>query len=82
MIVGGGIAGLATAVALRRIRLECLVLERAPELRATGAAIMLFPNAFRALDSLGVIHKFSSIYQPLEKYEKLRFIYLFNYYFN
>ncbi|KAM0949348.1 putative FAD/NAD(P)-binding domain superfamily [Dioscorea sansibarensis] len=54
-------------VALRCISFECLVLERAPELRATGATIMLFPKAFRALDSLSVIHKSSAIYQPLGK---------------
>ncbi|KAJ0967528.1 hypothetical protein J5N97_024445 [Dioscorea zingiberensis] len=73
VIVGGGIAGLATAVALRRVGLQCLVLELAPELRATGAALTLFPNAFRALVSLGVAHKLSGIYQPLQKEEmKLR----------
>ncbi|KAJ0967527.1 hypothetical protein J5N97_024444 [Dioscorea zingiberensis] len=67
VIVGGGIAGLATAVALRRVGFKCLVLERAAELRAAGAAIGLFPNAFKALDSLGVTHKFLSIYRPMEK---------------
>nr|XP_009405099.1 PREDICTED: uncharacterized protein LOC103988275 [Musa acuminata subsp. malaccensis] len=57
VIVGAGIAGLATAVALQIVGLQTLVLERSPELRATGAAIGLSSNAWRALDVLGVAHK-------------------------
>ncbi|GMN33332.1 hypothetical protein TIFTF001_004094 [Ficus carica] len=62
VIVGGGIAGLATAVALKRVGIKSLVLERWHELRAAGAALSLFPNAWRALDVLGVSHKLTSIY--------------------
>lgn len=54
VIVGGGIAGLATAVALQRVGLKSLVLERADSLRTTGAALSLMTNAWRALDVLGV----------------------------
>lgn len=54
IIVGGGIAGLATAVALKRVGLNSLVLERAESLRTTGAALTLLTNAWRALDALGV----------------------------
>jgi 2-polyprenyl-6-methoxyphenol hydroxylase-like FAD-dependent oxidoreductase len=54
VIVGGGIAGLATAVALQRVGLKSLVLERADSLRTTGAALTLMTNAWRALDALGV----------------------------
>ncbi|XP_064967977.1 monooxygenase 2-like [Musa acuminata AAA Group] len=57
VIVGAGIAGLATAVALKIVGLQTLVLERSPALRATGAAIGLSSNAWRALDVLGVAHK-------------------------
>eukprot|EP00262_Sarcandra_glabra_P009916 TRINITY_DN2474_c0_g1_i2.p1 TRINITY_DN2474_c0_g1~~TRINITY_DN2474_c0_g1_i2.p1 ORF type:complete len:350 (-),score=29.86 TRINITY_DN2474_c0_g1_i2:93-1142(-) len=67
VIVGAGIAGLATAVALKRIGVRSLVLERSHELRATGAALSLFPNAWRALDALGVAHKLTPIYHPLQK---------------
>ena len=62
VIVGAGIAGLATAVALKRVGVKALVLERWHELRAAGAALSLFPNAWRALDVLGVSHKLTSIY--------------------
>ncbi|XP_077228805.1 monooxygenase 2-like [Tasmannia lanceolata] len=67
VIVGGGIAGLATAVALKRVGVRALVLERSDELRATGAALTLFPNAWRALHALGVAHKLNAIYSSLTK---------------
>ncbi|CAN1298816.1 Monooxygenase 2 [Linum perenne] len=64
VIVGAGIAGLATAVALNRVGIPSLVLERSEELRTTGAALTLFPNAWLALDALGVSHKLNSLYPP------------------
>lgn len=66
VIVGAGIAGLATALALKRLGVQSLVLERSDELRTTGAALTLFPNAWRALDALGVAHKLTSIYPALQ----------------
>ncbi|KAI4365499.1 hypothetical protein MLD38_021479 [Melastoma candidum] len=65
VIVGAGIAGLATAVALHRIGIGAVVLERSDGLRATGAALSLFPNAWLALDALGISHKLNPIYVPL-----------------
>jgi 2-polyprenyl-6-methoxyphenol hydroxylase-like FAD-dependent oxidoreductase len=53
-VVGGGIGGLASAVALRSAGWEVQVLERSAELREVGAGITLWPNAMRALDVLGV----------------------------
>lgn len=67
VIVGGGIGGLATAVALKRVGVKSVVLERAAELRTTGAAISLFPNAWLALDALGVADKLASLYAPVER---------------
>ncbi|PON83526.1 hypothetical protein TorRG33x02_206810, partial [Trema orientale] len=67
VIVGAGIAGLATAVALKRVGVKALVLERSDGLRATGAALSLFPNAWLALDALGVSQKLTSIYAPFKK---------------
>jgi 2-polyprenyl-6-methoxyphenol hydroxylase-like FAD-dependent oxidoreductase len=54
LVVGAGIGGLATAIALQRAGREVLVLERAPELREIGAGISLWPNAVQALRRLGV----------------------------
>ncbi|CAI0442205.1 unnamed protein product [Linum tenue] len=65
VIVGAGIAGLATALALKRVGIRALVLEKAECLRTTGAALNLFPNAWIALDALGVSHKLTPLYAPL-----------------
>jgi len=57
VIVGGGIGGLATALATARHGHEVVVLERQPEFNELGAGIQLAPNAFGALDRLGVGEK-------------------------
>jgi 2-polyprenyl-6-methoxyphenol hydroxylase-like FAD-dependent oxidoreductase len=54
IVVGGGIAGLSAAIALRRTGNDVVVLERAPRIDPLGAGITLFANALRALDRLGV----------------------------
>src|SRR3974390_3526924 len=43
-IVGGGIGGLTTALALRARGLTATVFEQAGELREIGAGVSLFPN--------------------------------------
>ncbi|KAL5555762.1 hypothetical protein UlMin_037998 [Ulmus minor] len=67
VIVGAGIGGLATALALKKVGIKALVLERSDGLRATGAALSLFPNAWLALDALGISHKLTSIYSLCNK---------------
>jgi salicylate hydroxylase len=54
VIVGAGIGGIATALALRRCGIEHVVLEQAPRLTEVGAGIQLSPNGTRILDWLGV----------------------------
>jgi 2-polyprenyl-6-methoxyphenol hydroxylase-like FAD-dependent oxidoreductase len=54
VIIGGGIGGLAAALALRREGFEPAVYERAPELLEVGAAIAVWPNAYRVLERLGL----------------------------
>ncbi len=46
LIVGGGIAGLATALGLARKGRPAHVIERAPEFGEVGAGIQLAPNAW------------------------------------
>lgn len=54
IIVGGGIGGAATALSLARQGIKVMLLEKAHEIGEIGAGIQLGPNAFSALDSLGV----------------------------
>src|SRR4051812_6976716 len=54
VIVGGGIGGLAAALALRHSGHEVVVLERRPALEEAGAGISLWPNAVRVLRDLGL----------------------------
>ena len=53
-IVGGGIGGLAAALALGREGFGVSVFEQAPALLEVGAAIAVWPNAFRVLERLGL----------------------------
>src|SRR5712691_11785262 len=54
LIVGGGIAGLSTALALSRKGIPSQVLEQAPEFKEIGAGIQLGPNVFRMFEVLGL----------------------------
>lgn len=56
-IVGGGIGGVATAVALHQAGIDAVVYERAPELREVGAGMMLWPNATRVMRSFGLLEE-------------------------
>lgn len=54
VIAGGGIGGLAAALAVSMHGHHVTVLERQPELTELGAGIQLAPNGLHALDVLGV----------------------------
>ena len=54
LVAGGGIGGIAAALALVRRGFKVKVLEQAPQLEEIGAGIQLGPNAFAAFDALGI----------------------------
>ncbi|MDQ2093485.1 flavin-dependent oxidoreductase [Rhodalgimonas zhirmunskyi] len=54
LIAGGGIGGLAMALTLHQIGVECLVLESVEELRPLGVGINLQPNGVREMLDLGI----------------------------
>ncbi len=60
-IIGGGIGGIAAAVALHRAGIDVTVYERAKVLREVGAGLMLWPNATRVLKELGLLEKIESM---------------------
>ncbi len=53
-LIGGGIAGLTTAIALRRVGIRATVFEAAPALRPIGAGLALAANAIKAFRWLGI----------------------------
>ncbi len=54
IVVGAGIGGLVTAVALRRVGIEVEVYERAQELRTSGTGLSIMSNAVAALRGHGI----------------------------
>ncbi|MFI6299988.1 FAD-dependent monooxygenase [Nonomuraea sp. NPDC050790] len=57
LVAGGGIGGLATALACARAGRRVRVLERSGEFAEIGAGLQLAPNATRILDRLGVLER-------------------------
>jgi 2-polyprenyl-6-methoxyphenol hydroxylase-like FAD-dependent oxidoreductase len=55
LIVGGGIGGLATALSLHAVGIECTVFEQVRELRELGVGINTLPHAIKELDALGLL---------------------------
>jgi 2-polyprenyl-6-methoxyphenol hydroxylase-like FAD-dependent oxidoreductase len=66
VVVGGGIGGVATAVALGRQGIDVELCERAPELRDIGAGKSVWVNGIEALRHLGVDEEVLSLGSPLE----------------
>lgn len=57
LVVGGGMAGLAGALALRENGAEVTLVEVAPEFGEVGAGLQMAPNATRALKRWGLLEK-------------------------
>jgi 2-polyprenyl-6-methoxyphenol hydroxylase-like FAD-dependent oxidoreductase len=56
-IIGGGIGGLTTALALQKNNLDVTIYESAPEIKPVGAGIIMANNAMQIFDKLGIRHK-------------------------
>ncbi len=54
LLIGGGIGGMAAALSLARLGLTVELLEQSSNIGEIGAGLQLGPNAFAALDALGV----------------------------
>jgi 2-polyprenyl-6-methoxyphenol hydroxylase-like FAD-dependent oxidoreductase len=55
LVAGGGLGGLALAIALARRGRRVHVIEKNPEFTEVGAGLQIAPNASRVLDDLGVL---------------------------
>jgi 2-polyprenyl-6-methoxyphenol hydroxylase-like FAD-dependent oxidoreductase len=65
VVAGAGIGGLSLAIALRRARIDVVVLERARDLVSEGAGLMLQVNAMKALRLLELDEAVASIGAPV-----------------
>jgi len=54
LVLGAGVAGLASAISLRQGGWAVDVLEQAPEIAEVGAGLQISPNGVRALAALGI----------------------------
>jgi 2-polyprenyl-6-methoxyphenol hydroxylase-like FAD-dependent oxidoreductase len=61
VIVGGGLAGLAVANALKNSGISVAVFEAAPALGEIGAAVNVSPQAVKALQGIGVGDKVAAV---------------------
>jgi 2-polyprenyl-6-methoxyphenol hydroxylase-like FAD-dependent oxidoreductase len=66
-VVGAGIAGLAAAAGLARLGWDVTVIERAAAPRQDGAGLMLWPNAMRALEAIGIGDAVRDIGAPVSR---------------
>lgn len=64
-VVGAGIGGLASAVALEAAGWDVVVLERAPAFVPVGSGLTVFPNGLRALEHLGVRRAVEAMRAPV-----------------
>jgi salicylate hydroxylase len=68
IIIGGGIAGPAAAIALQEIGIACTIYELRPAPATIGGAIGLSPNAMRVLDHWGL---YETIAETGYSYERI-----------
>lgn len=54
IVIGGGIGGMSTAIALEKVGYETAVYEAVKEIKPVGAAISIWPNGVKCLNALGM----------------------------
>lgn len=60
LIIGGGIAGLTTALSLHQIGVECRVFESVATIEPLGVGINTLPHAVRELTELGLLDRLAA----------------------
>jgi FAD-dependent urate hydroxylase len=71
LVVGAGIGGLTTGLALRRANVETAIFERASSLRdlQVGHGLSLWPNGTRVLAKIGALTAVERVAAPIEQME-------------
>lgn len=69
LVIGGGIGGLATAIALNLKGIRSTVFEKSPGHDPNGAGLALWQNATRILDEFGLLNPLSALGQSLQTSE-------------
>lgn len=67
IIIGGGIAGLTTAIALKKIGIETTVFEAVPKIKTVGAGIWMATNAMQVFSRLGFADRIEAEGMSLNK---------------
>ncbi|MCI31610.1 FAD-dependent urate hydroxylase-like, partial [Trifolium medium] len=66
VILGGGIAGLPTALSLHRLGVRSLVIKQSESLRTGGTSLTLFKNGWSVLYSIGVANYLRTQYLEIQ----------------
>ncbi len=61
LIAGGGIGGLACALSLHRVGIDCQVFERSSQMRELGVGINTLPHAIKELSELGLLDRLDEV---------------------
>ena len=69
IVVGGNMGGLATGIALRKLGLDAVVLERMPSQPDIGGGLHIWTNGSKALDWLGIEDELRAVGAPVETLE-------------
>lgn len=65
IVIGAGIGGMCTAIALRRFGIDSEVYEAVKEIKPVGAAISIWPNGVKCLNYLGMKEKLRQLGGPM-----------------
>jgi len=67
IIIGGGIGGLTTAIALAKKGINVKIYEQATEIKEVGAGIWVAPNGLKVYEKLGIVNDIIDAGKILEK---------------
>lgn len=65
IVIGGGIGGMTTAIALQQAGMNVMVFEQADAVREVGSGLPLWSNALRALHQLGLSNMIETLGQSV-----------------